>query len=65
MEIADSCKSTILDHIYTNITKQTTKSEVWIFEIFVHLPTFCRAKNTKCFFDAKTKLIRNMRYLSL
>ena len=62
---AENCKSTLLDHIYTNITKPTTKSGVCIFEISYHLPTFCIVKNTKCFSDAKTKLIRNMRNFSL
>ena len=44
----DNCKSTLLDHIYTNSTKQTAKSGVCIFEISDHLPTFCMVKNTKC-----------------
>ena len=62
---ADNCKSTLLDHIYNNITKQTTKSEVCIFEISDHLPTFCIVENARCLSDTKTKLIRNMRHFSM
>ena len=62
---ADNSKSTLLDHIYTNITKQTAKSGVCIFKISDNLPAFFIVKNTKCFSDAKTKLIRNMRNFSL
>ena len=53
-----------MDHIYINITKQTTKIRVYTFEISDHLPTFCTTKNTKYFSDAKTELIRNMRHFS-
>ena len=59
---ADNCKSTLLDYIYTNITKQTTKSGECVFEILDHLPAFCIVENTRCRSDAKTKLIRNMRH---
>ena len=61
---ADNSKSTLLNLIYNNITKQTTKSGVYIFKIADHLPTFCIVKKTECFSDAKTKLIRNMRSFS-
>ena len=58
-------KSTLLDLIYSNITKQTTKSGVCKFEISDHLSTFCIVENTRCLSDAKTKLIRKMRHFSL
>ena len=57
---AENCIPTLLDHVYINITKHTTKSGVCIFEILDHLPTFFIVKNTKCFSDAKTTFIRNI-----
>ena len=36
-----------------------------IFKISDQLPTFCTAKNTDCFFDAETKLIKNMRIFNI
>ena len=36
-----------------------------MFKILDHLPTFCTAKNTIYFSDAKTKLTRNMRRFTL
>ena len=66
---ADNCKSTLLDHIYSNITKRPSKSGVRIFEILNHLlvvfAIFCIVKNARCLSDAKTKLIRNARHFSL
>ena len=41
---ADNCKSSLLDHIYSNILKKDTASGVWVFQISDHLPTFFTAK---------------------
>ena len=55
----------MLDHIYTNITKQSIKSGVCIYEVSDHLPTFVIAKNTKCFGEKKIKFKRFMKHFIL
>ena len=58
---ADYCKSSLLDHIYSNILKKDTASGVCVFEISDHLPTFFTAKNTKCSYLYKTMFKRSMK----
>ena len=60
-----NCRSSLLDHIYTNITKQSIKSGVCIYEVSDHLPTFVIAKNTKCFSEKKIKFKRLMKHFIL
>ena len=57
----DNCKSSLLDHIYSNIHKKNTASGVCVFEISDHLPTFFTAKNTKCSYLYKTMFKRSMK----
>ena len=58
---ADNCKSSLLDHIYTNFTNKNNQSGVCIFEISDHLPIFFIAKNVKCFSNKRTKFIRSLK----
>ena len=58
---ADNCKSSLLDHIYTNLTNKNNPSGVCIFEISDHLPIFFIAKNVKCFSNKRTKFIRSLK----
>ena len=58
---ADNCKSSLLDHIYSNILKKDTASGVCVFEISDHLPTFFTAKNTKCSYLYKTVFKHSMK----
>ena len=58
---ADNCKSSLLDHIYSNILKNDTASGVCVFQISDHLPTFFTAKNTECSYLYKTMLKRSMK----
>ena len=58
---ADNCKSSLLDHIYTNLTNKNNQSGVCIFEISDHLPIFFIAKNVKCFSNKRTKFIRSLK----
>ena len=58
---ADNCKSSLLDHIYTNLTNKNNQSGVCMFEISDHLPIFFIAKNVKCFSNKRTKFIRSLK----
>ena len=58
---ADNCKSSLLDHIYTNLTNKNNQSGVCIFEISDHLQIFFIAKNVKCFSNNRTKFIRSLK----
>ena len=58
---ADNCKSSLLDHTYSNILKKDTASGVCVFEISDHLPTFFTAKNTTCSYLYKTVFKRSMK----
>ena len=60
-----NCRSSLLDHIYTNITKQSIKSGVCIYEVSDHLSTFVIAKNTKCLGEKKIKFKRFMKHFIL
>ena len=60
-----NCRSSLLDHIYTNITKQSNKSGVCIYEVSDHIPTFVIAKNTKCLDEKKIKFKRFMKHFIL
>ena len=58
---ADNCKSSLLDHIYSNNLKKDTASGVCVFDISDHLTTFFTAKNTKCSYLYKTKFKRSLK----
>ena len=61
IRFADNCKSSLLDHIYSDILKKDTASGVCVFEISDHLPTFFAAKNTKCSYLHITMFKRSMK----
>ena len=52
---AENCKSSLLDHVYTNITNESIKSGVCIFEISDYFPTFFIAHHSKILHNIKTK----------
>ena len=62
---ADNCKSSLLDHIYSNILKKDTANGVCVFEISDHLPTIVTAANTKCSCLYKTMFKRSMKNLKI
>ena len=62
---AENCKSSLLDHVYTNMTNESIKSGVCIFEISDHFPTFFIAHRSKILHNFKTKFIRSMKQLKL
>ena len=58
---ANICKS-LLDHVYTNITKETFCG-VCLYEVSDHLPTFFTVPKFKCCLINKQRLIRYMKNL--
>ena len=54
---AYNCKSSLLDHLYTNITKETY-CRVCLYEVSDHLPTFFIVPKFKCCLMKKQRLIR-------
>ena len=62
---AENCKSSLLDHVLTNITNKNIKSGVCIFEISDHFPTFFKAHRSKILHNRKTKFIRSMKQFKL
>ena len=61
---ANNCKSFLLNHVYTNITKETY-CEVCLHEISDHLPTFFVVPKFKCCLINKRRSIRCMKYFNL
>jgi len=55
---AKNCNPSLLDHIYTNISKGETHSGVSLFELSDHLPTFFITKQSKCIQKTIAKLKR-------
>jgi len=51
-----NCNPSLLDHIYTNISKGEIHSGVFLFELSDHLPTFFITKKSNCFHKTKVKL---------
>ena len=62
---AKNCKSSLLDHVYTNMTNESIKSGVCIFEISDHFPTVFIAHRSKILLNNKTKFIRFMKQFKL
>ena len=62
---AENCKSSLLDHVCTNMTNESTKSGVCIFEISDHFPTFFIAHCSKILHNNKTKFIQSMKQFKL
>ena len=62
---AKNCKSSLLDHVYTNMTNESIKSGVCIFEISDYFPTFFIAHRSKILHNNKTKFIRSMKQFKL
>ena len=62
---AENCKSSLLDHVYTNMTNESIKSRVCIFEISDHFPTFFIAHRSKILHNNKTKFIQSMKQFKL
>ena len=62
---AENCKSSLLDHVYTNTTNESIKSGVCIFEISDHFPTFFIAHRSKILHNIKTKFRRSMKQFKL
>ena len=62
---AENCKSSLLDHVYTNMTNENIKSGVCIFEISDHFPTFFIAHRSEILHNNKTTFIRSMKQLKL
>ena len=58
-------KPSLLDHIYTNINKHSTKSGVCLFDISDHLPVFLILNNVKLATQTKIKFIRCMKKFNL
>ena len=46
---ANNYSPSLLDHIYTNITKQNTTSGISSFQISDHLPTFFLVRHSNCY----------------
>ena len=61
---ANNCKSSLLDHLYTNITKET-HCGVCQYEVSDHLPTFFIVQKFKCCLINKQRLIRCMKNFNL
>ena len=57
---ANNCKSSLLDHLYTNITKEIYCG-VCLYEVSDHLPTFFIVSKFKCCLINKQRLIRCMK----
>ena len=53
---ANNCTSSLLDHLYTNITKETYFG-VCLYEVSGHLPTFFIIPKFKCCLMNKQRLI--------
>ena len=62
---AETCKSSLLDHVYTNMTNESIKSGVCIFEISDHFPTFFIAHRSKILHNIKTKFRQSMKQFKL
>ena len=62
---AENCKSSLLDHVYTNMTNKNIKSGVCIFEISDHFQTFCVALRSKMLLNNKTKFKRSIKQFKL
>ena len=58
---AENCKSSLLDHVYTNMTNENIKSEICISEISDHFSTFFIAHRSKILHYNKTKFIRSVK----
>ena len=58
-------KSSLLDHVSTNMTNKSIKSRVCIFEISDHFPIFFIAHRFKILHNNKTKFIRFMKQFKL
>ena len=61
---ANNCKSSLLDHVYTNITEETYCG-VCLYEVSDHLPTFFIVPKFKCCLINKQRLIRCMKNFNL
>ena len=59
-----NCNSSLLDHVYTNMTKKTL-SGVCLFELSDHMPTFFIIPNTKSHLTNKSKYKRCMKTFGL
>ena len=61
---AYNCKSSLLNHVYTNITKETYCG-VCLYEVSDHLPTFFVVAKFKCCLINKRRSIRCMKNFNL
>ena len=62
---AENCKFSLLDLVYTNMTNNSIKSGVCMFEISDHFSTFFVAFRSKILHNNKTKFIQFMKQLNL
>ena len=62
---AENSTSSLLDHVYTNVTNKSIKSGVCIFEIFDFFPTLFIANRIAILYNNKTKFKRSMKQVKL
>ena len=62
---AENCKSSLLDHVYINITNESIKNGVCSFEISDQFPTFFIAHRSKILHNNITKFVRSMKQFKL
>ena len=62
---AENCKSSLVDHVYTNMTNKSIKSGIYIFEISDYFPTFFITHRSKILYNNKTKFIRSMKQFKI
>ena len=62
---AENCKSSLLDHVYTNMTNKSIKSGVCIFEISGYFPTCFIAHRSKILQNNNTAFIRSVKQFKL